>query len=469
MKQKIQKNKKKHKKYFNISDYKSNYRDIGLIACILVLLIYLTIVISLQGSVITDDKTYDIIRKAETGLESDPLIEKEWNFKSDIFLKPLINFINYEKVIIVLLVLTTIITLLLLRPMFKDKSLFFFVLLMSPIYLRVSASFNDYIFLALFLSAFSYLIIKKNYIPAFIIYIPIIYLNYYIGMSIIFIISYLYFSKKIKFYHLILFLIPLISFFRFEWGNKFIIKMNILERIFTDFGSYYGIPLILATLGCISLVIFWKKLQTTKYIFIISVIICFFDLIAGLFLISTILVFLTATLIEILIKEKWENHSLKQISILLIFCSLLFSSVGFISENLQLEGQEELKESIIWLKENTHPGSIILSHYKYGNKLKFFGEKNIIIDEDLNAIKDGKKKYEDTNTIFHSRNRQATTELLEKYNTNYILITKEMKKGLIWNKESEGLLFVMATDPAFTRIFENNNTEIWQFEILENN
>ena len=75
MKQKIQKNKKKHKKYFNISDYKSNYRDIGLIACILVLLIYLTIVISLQGSVITDDKTYDIIRKAETGLESDPLIE----------------------------------------------------------------------------------------------------------------------------------------------------------------------------------------------------------------------------------------------------------------------------------------------------------------------------------------------------------------------------------------------------------
>ena len=42
-----------------------------------------------------------------------------------------------------------------------------------------------------------------------------------------------------------------------------------------------------------------------------------------------------------------------------------------------------------------------------------------------------------------------------------------MKEGLVWNKESEGLLFLMNNNKEFGIIYEDNSSEVWWFSSIE--
>ena len=164
---------------------------------------------------------------------------------------------------------------------------------------------------------------------------------------------------------------------------------------------------------------------------------------------------------------KWQSLSLKQISIFLILCSILFSGAGHISSIINTDEPIGNMEVLNWLNEKTPSESIIFTHHGLGYKTKFFAKRTILLDNDLSLINNSEQKFNDSIEIFNSRNIDNTKNLLKKYKINYILISQKMKEGLVWNKESEGLLFLMNNNKEFGIIYEDNSSEVWWFSSIE--
>jgi hypothetical protein len=445
------------------------YKKLSLLSCIVIFLILIIITIINTKTIIIDDSTYDIIRKAENNIQYDPLVEKEWNdVKSDFILRPFLNNLGYENIIIIFLTISMLITLILFYKII-DNYIFFLIFAISPFFIKKSLTFSNYTIILPLLIGIIYSFINKKYYLTYILFIIITWFNFHLGLFLSVIIIYLLKKRKINLLYSILFILPLFFMIDIIQKNKFIIEKNIFERIIFDFGSSSGIPIIIAFLMFICLIILWKKEQIIKIIFLIALIISYLNLDTGLFILNLLGIYCASIIINMLINEKWHSTNLKNISIFLIICSIMFSGISFTLTIMENTKNEEFYQGLSWLKEknnineNDYDDLLILSHYKYGNKIKFFSNQKVLLDSNLEKINLGKEKYNDVNSIFESRNLNKTLHLMNKYEITYILITTEMKQGLVWNKDNEGLIFLMNNNDQFFLKFKNDYLEIWSY------
>ena len=65
--------------------------------------------------------------------------------------------------------------------------------------------------------------------------------------------------------------------------------------------------------------------------------------------------------------------------------------------------------------------------------------------------------------MFQSRNLKDTEALLNKYNIRYIFITQDMKEGLVWTDNNQGLLFLLKNGETFKKPYSSDKIEIWQY------
>jgi hypothetical protein len=67
------------------------------------------------------------------------------------------------------------------------------------------------------------------------------------------------------------------------------------------------------------------------------------------------------------------------------------------------------------------------------------------------------------NKLFYSRDLTKVLNIFNEFKISYIFITPEMKNGLVWSKDNEGLLYLLNTNPNhFSLIYNNNGFEIWR-------
>ncbi|MCD4666797.1 hypothetical protein K8R47_03230, partial [archaeon] len=72
-------------------------------------------------------------------------------------------------------------------------------------------------------------------------------------------------------------------------------------------------------------------------------------------------------------------------------------------------------------------------------------------------------RFSDIERLYSTRNEEEAMKYFDKYKINYILITPEMKRGLVWHREDEGLLHVIKNnEKIFKRIYTKKGIEIWQ-------
>lgn len=436
----------------------------GFALCIALVLLSFFIHYHFQGTMITDEATYDIITKAENSLTYDPLVEKMLDMKSSFLIKPFLSVLGYEGAIFTVSIILLVLTLAFIYPLLKKNYMFLFVLGLSPFFLKSFTSFSDFTLIAFLISAASFFLFKKMYIPCFAIHVIVSYINFNVGLVIFAVALYFYAKREINFPKLVLFIIPIIWFIDFSGWNKFFFKKNLMERLFVEFGSAYGLTITITVMAFAAIYIFWKGNKLLFYILIASIVSSFINLESGLFMINIVVVYLSSILLLYLIENKWEINLLKTISLLLIFCSMIFSATVFLKQVGDKNDYTPLHEGLIWFKENSNNDDTIFSHYKYGFRIKFFSERKVLLDNDLRKIRSSRQKYDDSITLLKSRNIDNTKMIIEKYSIDFIMITNEMKQGLVWNKEDQGLMFIMNNNPEFKKVFENSFVQIYYYQ-----
>jgi uncharacterized membrane protein len=241
----------------------------------------------------------------------------------------------------------------------------------------------------------------------------------------------------------------------------------------SDFGSEFGFSSFILLLGIIGFYISWKNKREYLHFYIIT----FILILASAFfakanlLLNFFIVIFAALAVVSLLNMHWNLELVKKATILLVVCGLLFSSMSYFTRLLNTEPSNEQIKSMQQIKTDSASSSrsaasgsdAVFSHYKNGFWLEYSAEKPVLMDEYLYYAPNFEKRYNDSEALFYSRNLDITKKLLDKYHVRYIWINNEMKSGLVWGKEEQGLLFLLQNRETFKNIYNSSEAEVWKY------
>ncbi|MCX6711201.1 MAG: hypothetical protein NTZ02_03890, partial [Candidatus Woesearchaeota archaeon] len=174
--------------------------------------------------------------------------------------------------------------------------------------------------------------------------------------------------------------------------------------------------------------------------------------------------FLSSEAIYFLYERKWSVPILRNASLVLIFCGLLFSGLTFMGRAVKMEPDSGIVDAFSWLSNN-YSGGNVLSVPKNGFYIEYFGMK-AFSDDHFEYAPNLKQRLNASQQVFYSRDLDKTMAELAKNNITYIVITPEMKNGLVWRKEQEGLLFLLRNNETFKNVHlestQAGSIEIWK-------
>jgi len=238
-----------------------------------------------------------------------------------------------------------------------------------------------------------------------------------------------------------------------------------LSYFVSDFGSDFGFSAFMLLLGIIGFYKSWRNKRDYLYIYIIT-----FSLLAASYFFTKANIFLnffivlfSALAVVSMLNMNWKLELVKKATILLVVCGLLFSSVSYFNRLLKMEPSNEQVNSIIYMKGDSANKDIVLSYYKNGFWIEYFAEKPTMLDEYIYYAPNLKNRYNASQAIFYSRSLDSTKKLLDNYNVKYIWIDEKMKSGLVWNKEEQGLLFLLQNKETFKNIYNSSEVEVWKY------
>ena len=82
---------------------------------------------------------------------------------------------------------------------------------------------------------------------------------------------------------------------------------------------------------------------------------------------------------------------------------------------------------------NEKDEGIVLTYQGYGYLVEYFAQKKSFLDDSSPNYEGYYSLKSVEQEIFSSRNLEETDSLLKSHNIKYLIITPEMKKGLVWN------------------------------------
>ncbi|MGC9032255.1 MAG: hypothetical protein ACP5H9_02495 [Candidatus Woesearchaeota archaeon] len=243
--------------------------------------------------------------------------------------------------------------------------------------------------------------------------------------------------------------------------NIYLTKWNIINEnkgiltYFSEITMSNGFNTIILILALIGFLTIGNERKLLKNVFWIALLL--FIVFGSNFIVYANIVFcISAAYGFVWVTErKWELKKLKYWSILLIVCGIFFIAMSIDlkianqrPDSSDIDALNALKE----LKEG-----FVLSHQNYGFWIEYFSNKKSFINNlNINLIKD------EASLLFYSYNLSLSYNLIKEYNIRYVFITPEMKTGLVWNKDDEGLLFLMKNSNRFKNLYKKNNYEIWE-------
>jgi hypothetical protein len=233
---------------------------------------------------------------------------------------------------------------------------------------------------------------------------------------------------------------------------------NNFHSFIADLGSPIGLSIFALILGVVGIIKTWqfrRKLKNMYLLFIVLILIGFFDIHANIYL-TLLFSILAGFAFAHLVNKKWEVESLRRLTILLLIYGLLFSMISYTKRISTSDPNDSIIDALEWLNENSDNQDIILSHHSKGYWIEYFADRPVVFDYI-------KQNPSEQHTLLYSRDLDVTKDLLNKSGVKYIFIDSNMKEGQVW-KEKQGLWFLLRNSETFNNVYQRKNVEIWEYK-----
>lgn len=244
---------------------------------------------------------------------------------------------------------------------------------------------------------------------------------------------------------LLTFLIVVWSFTNFAFIETRLITFSV-NNIFGFFGGRFGYTLFSLVLGIGGLYISRNKFSVYNRGLLLMVFLLSLFYIPLRIVVVPILVYFSLIALKKLFEDNWVMSLLKPLTLILFVCILLFSTVTFISEDINRDPSNIEIESLLFLREAT----VGLNESKAG--IIQYGERDYFV------------KYFTPLRVVDSYNQLVS---MRDYNALSLFLKKEQVALLYLDKsdlqEDEGLLFILNHNDRFILLFENEKYLIYYF------
>lgn len=419
--------------------------------------------------------------------EYDPLVDRIYNYNPYHFILALSSFVFgfglASKIIpFILGILSVTFFYLVLKNLGLDEVRTFFVcliLILSPIFIYTFSS-SSHFAIIIFLNILGfYFFIKKQRIFTFLAiftFATIPFFNFFNALvTWILLFTYTVSARinKKKFYFVSFgittrtIIYHLYIFYKFGLPQKpSFIPTMVIHNSVSDLGAVIGFSFFTILLALVGLVVTWKKRRELYYIYILALLLLissfYFGGYSNIYL-NFILVILAGYGFFFLMDRKWQIKIIKNTSLLIIICGIVFSMVSYITRFSNMQPDPVEIKSLEWLKHNSKESDVVLSHYSNGFWIEYFANRPVILDEYFDYINNLEQRYADSGKIFYSRSLKTTTKLLDENDIRYIWINRPMKEGLVWSESNQGLLFLFSNEETFKRVYSDSGIEIWEY------
>ncbi len=446
-----------------------------LIVIIFIALFLFTIPIYLRYSnnkpLIAGEKSYQLLNENKTPYE--------------FIINKLSKSFNKEKIALILSFTLSIASIIIFYFLLKDFNVrdneTFFILLcftLSPLFVNlISTPNNNTLILFLFLLTI-YLFSKPNNILLDLITPILFFLISLFGIThLIMILATIFVAKNTfkesfssrKIFYILTILLFIFSIYynikSFDYEAPNFIQKIYLKEFISDFGSDFGFSIFNILLSSLGIVLLWSYKSKYYYLYFMLILITIISIFNNNLMIyaKISLSILSGVAFAFFLRLKWQIDSLKKTTAVLLFCGILFSTLSYAVELSRAGPDKEISQIFGWLNKRTDKNSIILSHHSYGFWIEYYSKRKALLTSDLTK-KGTKEIYKDYQEILNSYDLERIKELLDKYNIKYIIITKKMKEGLIWDTDEEGLSFMITDTETFKNIYESNNMKIFEYK-----
>ena len=274
--------------------------------------------------------------------------------------------------------------------------------------------------------------------------------------------------RKTNRFMLVVLLLALFSFARkaaFYYNYTYMPDTNVFGNLFSDLGGVIGFGIFSIILAVYGVVSNWKSKSSFIYFFVLSVLLIisllFIGNIANMYIMFLVAVSAGLGFVR-LYELKWNVQTVKNLTMLILVCGLLFSTVSYVTRLSSLPPDSAAIESLDWLGANAFKDDFVLSHYDNGYLISTVARNPVLTDSLLASDYDQNFMYKVQDSMFYSRNLKQTKKLFEGYKVKYVYVTPEMKEGLVWSKPNEGLLFLFTSKSTFEKVYDKDGYEIWE-------
>lgn len=265
---------------------------------------------------------------------------------------------------------------------------------------------------------------------------------------------------------------------------------NLMEVAF-EFGNIFGIYIITFIYGAIGL--FSSRIKKYKKVLVIMLLGSIFLLFQSLYylIFTNILLCIFASIaLRDSFGKTWNINNAKIATICAVIAVLTLSTVTFFNVLETITPDAALaKEAKSILEEyplqnlSTHPYYMSLLQYISAREKesKWFdfnlticpgvpnlGERRNLKDLIMswnNTKECDNKTLSDLHKIYYSRELDGTLNAARELGIKYILITKEMREGLVWKYDEEGLLFLLRNKEVFKVKKINDEVELIEINV----
>ncbi|MFC1753092.1 hypothetical protein ACFL96_06815 [Thermoproteota archaeon] len=241
-------------------------------------------------------------------------------------------------------------------------------------------------------------------------------------------------------------------------------SLNFFSALFSDLGGLIGFGFISIVLVFLGAGLLWKKRkQMLVFLIPVLILVSYVYVGEGFFMYLSFFVAIAAGEgFRRLTESEWSFSMLKTLTIIVLICGIVFSTVSYTDRLMDSEPSPETLHSLELLEKSSKAGEIILTHPKYGYWVESVADRKVLADSLSTDNYEQKFLYKVADSIFTSRDLEETETLLRTYNIRYIWITPDMKQGLVWDKKDEGLLFLLEKSETFKKVYSTYGYETWE-------
>jgi len=150
-------------------------------------------------------------------------------------------------------------------------------------------------------------------------------------------------------------------------------------------------------------------------------------------------------------KQRWTFSLVRTLTMLLFLCGILFAAVSSLSHMMHAPPDAGLASGLAELRFSLPQGAV-LTYPGYAPWVQHWTGQPVVTLSDA-----------DLDFVWYSRNLDNTTRVLDSQQVASIIITPEMRSGLVWSEEEQGLLFLLSHSIKFKRIPSPSTAEAWAY------